>query len=144
MKIACVEAIAKLAREHSSAEAAAAYQGEDMKFGPNYVIPKPFDPRLLPFVASAVAKAAIETGVATKKISSILEYTKKLEHSAYKSSLLMRPVFEAARSASRKIVFSEGEDERVLRASFSMIEETGDRPILILSLIHIRRCRRAI
>ena len=74
MKIACVEAIAKLAREHSSAEAAAAYQGEDMKFGPNYVIPKPFDPRLLPFVASAVAKAAIETGVATKKISSILEY----------------------------------------------------------------------
>ena len=131
MKIACVEAIAKLAREHSSAEAAAAYQGEDMKFGPNYVIPKPFDPRLLPFVASAVAKAAIETGVATKKISSILEYTKKLEHSAYKSSLLMRPVFEAARSASRKIVFSEGEDERVLRASFSMIEETGDRPILI-------------
>ena len=131
MKIACVEAIAKLAREHSSAEAAAAYQGEDMKFGPNYVIPKPFDPRLLPFVASAVAKAAIETGVATKKIGSILEYTKKLEHSAYKSSLLMRPVFEAARSASRKIVFSEGEDERVLRASFSMIEETGDRPILI-------------
>ena len=131
MKIACVEAIAKLAREHSSAEAAAAYQGEDMKFGPNYVIPKPFDPRLLPFVASAVAKAAIETGVATKKIGSILDYTKKLEHSAYKSSLLMRPVFEAARSASRKIVFSEGEDERVLRASFSMIEETGDRPILI-------------
>ena len=131
MKIACVEAIAKLAREHSSAEAAAAYQGEDMKFGPNYVIPKPFDPRLLPFVASAVAKAAIQTGVATKKIGSILEYTKKLEHSAYKSSLLMRPVFEAARSASRKIVFSEGEDERVLRASFSMIEETGDRPILI-------------
>ena len=131
MKIACVEAIAKLAREHSSAEAAAAYQGEDMKFGPNYVIPKPFDPRLLPFVASAVAEAAIETGVATKKIGSILEYTKKLEHSAYKSSLLMRPVFEAARSASRKIVFSEGEDERVLRASFSMIEETGDRPILI-------------
>jgi len=131
MKIACVEAIAKLAREHSSAEAAAAYQGEDMKFGPNYVIPKPFDPRLLPFVASAVAKAAIETGVATKKIGSILEYTKKLEYSAYKSSLLMRPVFEAARSASRKIVFSEGEDERVLRASFSMIEETGDRPILI-------------
>ena len=131
MKIACVEAIAKLAREHSSAEAAAAYQGEDMKFGPNYVIPKPFDPRLLPFVASAVAKAAIETGVAKKKIGSILEYTKKLEHSAYKSSLLMRPVFEAARSASRKIVFSEGEDERVLRASFSMIEETGDRPILI-------------
>ena len=131
MKIACVEAIAKLAREHSSAEAAAAYQGEDMKFGPNYVIPKPFDPRLLPFVASAVAEAAIETGVAKKKIGSILEYTKKLEHSAYKSSLLMRPVFEAARSASRKIVFSEGEDERVLRASFSMIEETGDRPILI-------------
>ena len=131
MKIACVEAIAKLAREHSSAEAAAAYQGEDMKFGSNYVIPKPFDPRLLPFVASAVAKAAIETGVASKKIGSILEYTKKLEHSAYKSSLLMRPVFEAARSASRKIVFSEGEDERVLRASFSMIEETGDRPILI-------------
>ena len=131
MKIACVEAIAKLAREHSSAEAAAAYQGEDMKFGPNYVIPKPFDPRLLPIVASAVAEAAIKSGVATKNIGSISEYTKKLENSAYKSSLLMRPVFEAARSASRKIVFAEGEDERVLRASFSMIEETGDSPILI-------------
>ena len=131
MKIACVEAIAKLAREHSSAEAAAAYQGEDMVFGSNYVIPKPFDPRLLPIVASAVAEAAIETGVATKTINTISEYTKKLENSAYKSSFLMRPVFEAARSASRKIVFAEGEDERVLRASFSMIEETGDSPILI-------------
>ncbi len=131
MKIACVQAIAKLAREHSSAEAAAAYQGEDMKFGPSYVIPKPFDPRLLPIVASAVAEAAIDSGVATKKISSISDYINKLENSAYKSSLLMRPVFEAARSASRKIVFAEGEDERVLRASFSMIEETGDSPILI-------------
>ena len=86
MKIACVEAIAKLAREHSSAEAAAAYQGEDMVFGSNYVIPKPFDPRLLPIVASAVAEAAIETGVATKTINTISEYTKTKENSAYKSS----------------------------------------------------------
>ena len=131
MKIACVHAIAELAREHSSAEAAAAYQGEDMKFGPNYVIPKPFDPRLLPLVASAVAKAAVNSGVATRKIKSISEYTKDLESSAYKTSMLMRPVFEAARSAARRIVFSEGEDERVLRASFAMLEETGDRPILI-------------
>ena len=87
MKIACVEAIAKLAREHSSAEAAAAYQGEDMVFGSNYVIPKPFDPRLLPIVASAVAEAAIETGVATKTINTISEYTKKLR------ILLINPLF---------------------------------------------------
>ncbi len=131
MKIACVQAIAKLAREHSSAEAAAAYQGEDMKFGPNYVIPKPFDPRLLPLVASAVAEAAIASGVASREIKSISEYAQDLESAAYKTSLLMRPVFEAARSATRRIVFSEGEDERVLRASFAMLEETGDRPILI-------------
>ena len=131
MKIACVQAIAKLAREHSSAEAAAAYQGEDMNFGPNYVIPKPFDPRLLPLVASAVAEAAINSGVATRKIKSISDYVRDLESTAYKTSMLMRPVFEAARSATRRIVFSDGEDERVLRASFAMLEETGDRPILI-------------
>ncbi len=131
MKIACVDAIAMLAREHSTAEAAAAYQGEDMKFGSEYVIPKPFDPRLLATVACAVAKAAMDTGVASRPLSSFDEYKEKLESSVYKTSLIMRPVFEAARSAPRRIVFSEGEDERVLRAAFGIMEETNDLPILI-------------
>ena len=131
MKVACVQAIADLARMYSTAEAAAAYQGEDLKFGLDYVIPKPFDPRLLPVVAGAVAKAAMDTGVATRPIKNFDEYIQSLESSVHKSTILMRPVFEAARTASRKIVFAEGEDERVLRASLAMLEETEDVPILI-------------
>ncbi len=131
MEIACVDAIADLARMHSTAEAAAAYQGEDLKFGTDYVIPKPFDPRLLPVVATAVAKAAMDTGVATRPITNIREYTQSLESSVYKSTLLMRPVFTAARTAARKIVFAEGESERVLRAAHALIEETNDFPILL-------------
>lgn len=131
MEIACVDAIADLARMYSTAETAAAYQGEDMKFGTDYVIPKPFDPRLLPVVATAVAKAAMDTGVATRLVDNIKDYTQSLESSVYKSTLLMRPVFTAARTASRKIVFAEGESERVLRAAHALIEETNDFPILL-------------
>ena len=131
MKLACVEGIAKLARATTSAEAAAAYKGEELTFGPNYLIPKPFDPRLRSVVASAVAKAAMESGVATSPLDDLDAYRQRLDGSVFKSALLMRPVFEAAATSSRKIVFAEGEDERVLRAATAMIEETTDKPILI-------------
>ena len=131
MKIACIEGIAALARATTSAEAAAAYQGEQMTFGPDYLIPKPFDPRLIGIVSSAVAKAAMETGVATRPVADMEAYKDSLDNSVFKSALLMRPVFEAARMTPRRIVFAEGEDERVLRAAQAIIEETTERPILI-------------
>jgi malate dehydrogenase (oxaloacetate-decarboxylating)(NADP+) len=131
MQLACIDGIAELARATTSAEAAAAYQGEEMTFGPDYLIPKPFDPRLIGVVSSAVAKAAMETGVAARPIDDLDAYRMKLDGSVFKSALLMRPVFEAARSSPRKIVFAEGEDERVLRAAQAIIEETVETPILI-------------
>jgi malate dehydrogenase (oxaloacetate-decarboxylating)(NADP+) len=131
MELACIEGIAALARATTSAEAAAAYQGEQMTFGADYLIPKPFDPRLMGVVASAVARAACASGVATRPIADFDAYKRKLDGSVFRSALLMRPVFEAAATAERKIVFAEGEDERVLRAAMAMIEETTDKPILI-------------
>ena len=131
MELACIEGIAALARATTSAEAAAAYKGEQMTFGANYLIPKPFDPRLMGVVACAVANAAMKTGVATRPIDDIQAYKARLDRSVFKSALIMRPVFEAAATASRRIVFAEGEDERVLRAANAMLEETIDKPILI-------------
>ena len=131
MQIACIDGIAALARATTSAEAAAAYRGEQLTFGPDYLIPKPFDPRLIGVVAGAVAKAACDTGVATRPITDFEAYKHQLDGSVFKSALLMRPVFEAARTASRRIVFAEGEDERVLRAAQAIVEETTERPILI-------------
>ncbi|MBK0398562.1 NADP-dependent malic enzyme [Limibaculum sp. M0105] len=131
MKIACAHAIADLARQTSSAEAAAVYRGERMVFGRDYLIPKPFDPRLLGQIAAAVAKAATETGVARKPLADPVGYRAKLDGSVFRSTMLMKPVFEAARSSSRRLVFAEGEDERVLRAAQSVMQEGVDRPILI-------------
>jgi malate dehydrogenase (oxaloacetate-decarboxylating)(NADP+) len=131
MQLACIDGIAALARATTSAEAAAAYKGEQLTFGADYLIPKPFDPRLIGVVASAVAKAAMETGVATRPIADLAAYREKLDGSVFRSALIMRPVFEAARKAERRIIFAEGEDERVLRAANAMLEETTDRPILI-------------
>jgi len=131
MKLACIDGIAELARATTSAEAAAAYRGEQLTFGPEYLIPKPFDPRLIGVVSTAVARAAMDTGVATRPIEDIAGYKQNLDSSVFKSALLMRPVFENARSASRRIVFAEGEDERVLRASQAILEETTEKPILI-------------
>ncbi|WP_149142644.1 NADP-dependent malic enzyme [Gemmobacter caeruleus] len=131
MQLACIEGIAALARATTSAEAAAAYRGEKLSFGAEYLIPKPFDPRLIGVVASAVARAAMETGVATRPIPDLNAYREKLNGSVFKSALLMRPVFEAARQHTRRIIFAEGEDERVLRAANAMLEETTDKPILI-------------
>ena len=131
MKLACIDAIATLARASTSAEAAAAYRGEKMTFGPDYLIPKAFDPRLTGVIATAVARAAMESGVASRPIADFDAYRTKLDSTVFRSALIMRPVFEAAGSAARNIVFAEGEDERVLRAANAMIEETTDRPILI-------------
>ena len=131
MKIACIEGIAALARATTSAEAAAAYAGEQLTFGADYLIPKPFDRRLIAVVASAVAEAAMASGVATRPLDDIEAYRAQLNQSVFKSAMIMRPVFDAARTAERRIVFAEGEDERVLRAAQAMVEETTDKPILI-------------
>lgn len=131
MQIACVEGIAALARATTSAEAAAAYRGEQLTFGAEYLIPKPFDPRLSGVVSTAVAKAAMDTGVAKRPLADIEAYKEKLDASVFKSALLMRPIFQAAATASRRIVFAEGEDERVLRAAQAILEETTETPILI-------------
>ncbi|HMR37135.1 MAG TPA: NADP-dependent malic enzyme, partial [Paracoccus sp. (in: a-proteobacteria)] len=131
MQLACIEGIAALARATTAAEAAAAYRGEKLSFGPDYLIPKPFDPRLIGVVSTAVAKAAMDSGVATRPIEDIGAYKRKLDGSVFRSALIMRPVFEAAATASRRIVFAEGEEERVLRAANAMLEETTDVPILI-------------
>ena len=131
MQIACVDGIAEMARATTSAEAAAAYKGEQLTFGPDYLIPKPFDPRLVGVVSSAVAKAAMDSGVAKRPIEDLDAYKEKLNQTVFKSALLMRPVFEAAAAASRRIVFAEGEDERVLRAAQAILEETTETPILI-------------
>ncbi|MBC7676074.1 MAG: NADP-dependent malic enzyme, partial [Rhodoferax sp.] len=144
MQLACIDGIAALARATTSAEAAAAYRGETLSFGADYLIPKPFDPRLIGVVASAVARAAMETGVATRPIADLESYREKLNGSVFKSALIMRPVFDAARTADRRIIFAEGEDERVLRAANAMLEEMTDKPILIgRPEVIAARCERA-
>ncbi|MFV0409383.1 MAG: NADP-dependent malic enzyme [Paracoccus sp. (in: a-proteobacteria)] len=130
MKVACVEAIAALAREATSAEVGQAYRGERLSFGPDYLIPKPFDPRLLPTIAVAVARAAIESGVATRELD-LDDYQRKLQGRVYRSYNIMRRVFEADRQVNRRIVFAEGEDDRVLHTARQLIEEGYDTPILI-------------
>ena len=143
MQLACIDGIAELARATTSAEAAAAYKGEQMTFGVDYLIPKPFDPRLVGVVSAAVATAAMQSGVATRPIDDMDAYVQKLNQSVFKSAMLMRPVFEAARAARRRIIFSEGEDERVLRASQAILEETTETPILIgRPEVIMARCER--
>ncbi|MFW8596092.1 NADP-dependent malic enzyme, partial [Cribrihabitans neustonicus] len=130
MKLACVEAIAGLARATTSAEVGEAYRGERLSFGPEYLIPKPFDPRLLPTIATAVARAAMDSGAATRQLD-LEDYRNRLQGEAFRSYSIMRRVFDASRSAARRIVFAEGEDERVLRATQAMVEEGSSRPVLI-------------
>jgi malate dehydrogenase (oxaloacetate-decarboxylating)(NADP+) len=144
MQIACIEGIAAIARATTSAEAAAAYKGEQLSFGSDYLIPKPFDPRLMGVVACAVARAAMESGVATRPLADLEAYKQALDASVFRSAMIMRPVFEAARQASRRIVFAEGEDERVLRAAHAILEETTEEPILIgRPEVVAMRCERA-
>ena len=131
MKIAAVEAIAKLARVEASEVVAAAYGGSAPVFGPEYIIPKPFDPRLILEIAPAVARAAIDSGVARRPITDLQAYQHDLQRFVFRSGNLMRPVFEAAARDPRRVVFAEGEDERVLRAAQTLVDEAIARPILL-------------
>ena len=131
MKLACVKAIADLAREEQSDRVALAYAGEELHFGPDYIIPKPFDPRLIVRIAPAVAQAAMDSGVATRPLADMAAYQERLSTFVYHSSSIMRPVFDLARGAGKRVIFAEGEDERVLRALRAILDERLARPILI-------------
>ena len=131
MKVAAVEAIAALARAEASDVVAQAYGGAMSGFGPDYIIPKPFDPRLILHIAPAVAKAAMDSGVARRPIADFDAYLRELEKFVYRSGQLMRPVFEVARRNPRKIAYAEGEDPRVLRAVQTVVDEKLAHPVLI-------------
>ena len=132
MKLAAVRAIADLAMAESSEIVDRAYGGElSLSFGPDYLIPKPFDPRLMIWVAPAVAKAAMESGVATRPIADFEAYKTQLSQFVYRSGQSMRPVFDLVRGRAKRIVYAEGEDERVLRAAQIVIDDNLARPILI-------------
>ena len=131
MELAAVHAIADLAHAEQSDVVAAAYGGSEVRFGPEYLIPKPFDPRLIVRIAPAVAKAAMASGVATRPIEDFDAYRDQLQQFVYHSGLLMKPVFAAAKKNPQRIVFAEGEDERVLRAVQVVVDEALAKPILI-------------
>ena len=133
MKQACVIAIAELTQEAQSDEVARVYEGQSLEFGPEYIIPKPFDPRLIIKIAPAVAKAAMESGVATRPIDNFPAYVQQLEGLVYRTGMVMRPVIAAAKSKSvlPRIVFAEGEDERVLHAVQCVITERIAQPIIV-------------
>jgi malate dehydrogenase (oxaloacetate-decarboxylating)(NADP+) len=132
MKMAAVRAIAALAREEPSDVAARAYSGETPTFGPDYLIPSPFDPRLILRIAPAVAQAAMDSGVATRPIDDMAAYVDKLTRFVFRSGLVMKPVFAAARTAAKKrVIYADGEDERVLRAAQVVLEEGIADPTLI-------------
>ncbi|WP_374246035.1 NADP-dependent malic enzyme [Zoogloea sp.] len=133
MKLACVKAIAELAEAEQSDVVAQAYGGADLSFGPNYLIPKPFDPRLIVKIAPAVAQAAIDSGVATRKID-MDAYVQSLTEFVYQSGIIMKPVFSTAKripADKKRVLYSEGESERVLRAVRAVVDENLARPILI-------------
>ncbi|WP_158983861.1 NADP-dependent malic enzyme [Lysobacter panacisoli] len=130
MKLACVHAIAQLAREES-ADLGAAYGGEAPEFGAEYLIPRPFDPRLLVKLAPAVARAAMESGVAKRPIEDMVVYEEKLGQFIYRTGLVMKPVYDRARSDRKRVVYAEGEEETVLRAVQTVIDEKLADPILI-------------
>jgi malate dehydrogenase (oxaloacetate-decarboxylating)(NADP+) len=131
MKLAAVRAIANLAHVEASDVVAAAYGGQAPTFGQDYIIPKPFDPRLILHVAPAVAQAAMDEGVARKPIADFEAYMHELERFVFRSGQLLRPVIEVARKARPRIVYAEGEDERTLRAVQSVVDDGMGRPILI-------------
>jgi malate dehydrogenase (oxaloacetate-decarboxylating)(NADP+) len=131
MKLAAVKAIAELARVEQSEVAAKAYGAQTASFGPEHLIPNPFDPRLIGKIAPAVAQAAMDSGVATRPIQDIEAYRENLNEFVYHSGLIMKPVFSQAKQSPKRIVFSEGNDERVLRAVQVIVDEGIARPILI-------------
>jgi len=131
MKLACVHALAELAMVEASDVVATAYGGEPSAFGPDYLIPKPFDPRLILKLAPAVAKAAMDSGVATRPIADFDAYTEKLGQIVFRSSLVMRPLFTRAKRAPKRIIYAEGEEEKILRAAQVVVDEGLARPVLV-------------
>ncbi len=131
MKLACVREIASLAKAELSAEVSAAYQGKEMHFGPDYLIPTPFDVRLILRIAPAVARAAELSGVATRPIQDYDAYRESLTRFVYQTSMFMRPVFATAKAHPQRVAFAEGEDERVLHAAQFAIDDGLAKPILI-------------
>ena len=131
MKLAAVRALAELAQAESSDVVDRAYGGESQRFGPEYLIPRPFDPRLIVKVAPAVAQAAAESGVATRPIADLDAYRERLNSFVYHSGFVMKPVFAAAKQNPRRVVYCEGEDERVLRAVQAVLDEGIAEPLVI-------------
>jgi len=131
MEIAAVRAIAELAQAETSEQVALAYGIESISFGPDYIIPRPFDPRLIARVAPAVARAAMDSGVATRPIADLDAYRESLSQFVYHSGLIMKPLFSAAKAAPRRVVYVEGEDERALRAVQIVVDEGLAKPILV-------------
>jgi malate dehydrogenase (oxaloacetate-decarboxylating)(NADP+) len=133
MKLACVRQIADLVKSETSEEVANAYAGQDLSFGPEYLIPKPFDSRLILRIAPAVAQAAADSGVATRPIADMDAYRQQLGRFVYQTGILMQPIFNAARAAAKKcrVAYADGEDERALRAAQMAIDDGVAHPILI-------------
>ncbi|MGJ7917046.1 NADP-dependent malic enzyme [Massilia sp. LXY-6] len=131
MKLACVSAIAELAEAEPNDAVAAAYAGQDLSFGPDYIIPKPFDPRLMAAIAPAVAAAAASSGVAARPIADMDGYRERLAAMIYHTSFFMRPVFAKARANPRRVAYAEGSDPRVLRAVQTVVDEGLGKPVLI-------------
>ena len=131
MKLACVREIAALAKAEISDEVASAYPGQELVFGPDYIIPKPFDSRLILRIAPAVARAAAESGVATRPIADLDAYRTSLSRFVMHTAMFMSPVFAAAKAAPKRVAYAEGEDERVLRAVQVIVDDHLARPILI-------------
>jgi len=131
MKLACVEALAELTMQEASDVVMAAYGGESLKFGPEYLIPKPFDPRLITTLAPAVAKAAMDSGVATRPIADLDAYRDQLSKFVFQSVLLMKPVFDRAKQDRKRIVYADGEEAVILRAVQTVIDEEIARPVVI-------------
>ena len=142
MKLACVTAIAELAEAEASDVVASAYEGQDLVFGPDYIIPKPFDPRLLAAIAPRVAQAAFDSGVAARPIADMDAYRDKLAQMIYHTGFFMKPVFAKARAQARRVAFAEGEDRRVLRAVQTVVDEGIAQPVLIGSKDGIARAIR--
>ncbi|MDS1142144.1 NADP-dependent malic enzyme [Pusillimonas sp. SM2304] len=131
MKLACVKAIAELAEAEQNDEVATAYAGQELTFGPDYIIPKPFDPRLIVKIAPAIAEAAAASGVARRPIADMEAYRQKLMSLVYHTGQLMRPLFMQAKSAPKRVIYADGEDERVLRAVQTIVDEQFAHPILV-------------
>jgi malate dehydrogenase (oxaloacetate-decarboxylating)(NADP+) len=131
MELAAVRAIAELAQAETSEQVARAYNIESISFGPEYLIPRPFDPRLIARVAPAVAEAAMDSGVATRPIADLDAYRESLSQFVYHSGLIMKPLFAAAKASPKRVVYAEGEDERVLRAVQIVVDEGLAHPVLI-------------